>query len=80
MSVTPIEHLHGHNYCIKQERYKIADYIIDQQYADDIEFISNKKHHKESDKKYCSNFKNNKLDYEWKKQYVIQLTEHTQND
>ena len=41
--LTPIEHLHDHNYCIKQDKNTITDYIIDQQYADDIGFISNNK-------------------------------------
>ena len=41
MFLAPIEHLHDHNYCIKQYIDTITDYIIDQQYADDIEFISN---------------------------------------
>ena len=36
MFLTPIEHLHDHN-------YTITDYVIDQQYADDIGFISNNK-------------------------------------
>ena len=43
MFITPIEHLHDHNYCIKQDKNTITDYIIDQQYADDIGFISNNK-------------------------------------
>ena len=43
MFLTPIEHLHDHNYCIKQDKYNITDYIIDQQYAHDIGFISNNK-------------------------------------
>ena len=47
---TPIEHLHDHNYCIKQDKNNITDCIIDQQYADDIGFISN-------NEKYCSNYK-----------------------
>ena len=41
MFLTPIEHLHDHNYCIKQDKDTISDYIIDQQYADEIGFISN---------------------------------------
>ena len=36
MFLTPIEHLHDHNYCIKQDKNTVTDYIIDQQYADDI--------------------------------------------
>ena len=43
MLLTPIEHLHDHNYCIEQDKNTITDYIIDQRYADDIGFISNNK-------------------------------------
>ena len=43
MFLTPFEHLHDHNYCIKQDKNIVPDYIIDQQYADDIGFISNNK-------------------------------------
>ena len=43
MFLAPFEHLHEHNYCIKQDKNIVADYIIDQQYADDIGFISNNK-------------------------------------
>ena len=43
MFLTPIEHLHDHNYSTKQDKDSITDYIIDQQYADDIGFISNNK-------------------------------------
>ena len=43
MFLTPIEHLHDHNYCIKQDKDTISDCIIDQQYADEIESISNDK-------------------------------------
>ena len=43
MFLTPFEHLHDHNYCIKQEKTIVTDYIIDQQYADDVGFISNNK-------------------------------------
>ena len=43
MFLTPFEHLHDHNYCIKQDKNIVTDYIIDQQYADDIGFISNNK-------------------------------------
>ena len=43
MFLSPIEHLHDHNYCIKQDKNTVTDYIIDQQYADDIGFISNNK-------------------------------------
>ena len=43
MFLAPIEHLHDDNYCIKQDKNTITDYIIDQQYADDIGFISNNK-------------------------------------
>ena len=64
MFLTPIEHLHDHNYCIKQDKNTITDYIIDQQYADDIGFISKKKkHHRQSDEKYCYNLRRKKLDY-----------------
>ena len=41
--LTPIEHIHDHNYCIKQNKNDITYYIIDQQYADDIGFMSNNK-------------------------------------
>ena len=41
MFLRPIEHLHDHNYCIKQDKNTITDYMIDQQYADDIGFIIN---------------------------------------
>ena len=44
MFLTPIEHLHDHNYFMKQDKNTITDYIIDQQYADDIGFISNYKY------------------------------------
>ena len=40
MFLAPIEQLHDHNYCIKQDKNTIIDYIIDQQYADDIGFMS----------------------------------------
>ena len=43
MFLTPFEHLHDHNYCIKQDKNIVTDYIIDQKYADDIGFISNNK-------------------------------------
>ena len=43
MFLASIEHLHDHNYCIKQDKNTITDYINDQQYADDIGFISKKK-------------------------------------
>ena len=43
MLLTPTEHLHDHNYCIKQDKNTITDYIIDQQYVDDIGIISNTK-------------------------------------
>ena len=43
MFLTPIEHLHDNNYCIKQDKNTITDYIIDQQYADDIGFICDNK-------------------------------------
>ena len=43
MFLAPFEHLHDHNYCIEQDKNTITDYIIDQQYADDIGFISNNK-------------------------------------
>ena len=41
--LSPIEHIHYHNYCLKQDKDHITDYIIDQHYADDIRFISNSK-------------------------------------
>ena len=41
--LTPIEHLHDHNYCIKHDKNNITDYVIYQQYADNIGFISNNK-------------------------------------
>ena len=34
MFLTPFEHLYDHNYCIKQDKNIVTDYIIDQQYAD----------------------------------------------
>ena len=43
MFLAPIEHLHDHNYCIKQDKNTVTEYIIDQQYVDDIGFISNNK-------------------------------------
>ena len=43
MFLAPIEHLHDHNYFIKQDKNIVTDYIIDQQYADDIGFISKNK-------------------------------------
>ena len=43
MFLTPFEHPHDHNYCIKQDKNIVTDNIIDQQYADDIGFISNNK-------------------------------------
>ena len=43
MILTPIEYPHDLNYCIKQDKDTITDYIIDQRYADDIGFISNNK-------------------------------------
>ena len=41
MFLTPIERLLDHIYCTKHGKNSIPDYIIDQQYADDIGFISN---------------------------------------
>ena len=43
MFLAPFEHLYDHNYCIKRDKNIVTDYIIDQQYADDIGFISNNK-------------------------------------
>ena len=43
MFLAPFEHLYDHNYCIKQDKNIVTDYIIDQRYADDIGFISNNK-------------------------------------
>ena len=43
MFLAPFEYLHDHNYCIKQDKNIVTDYIIDQQYVDDIGFISNNK-------------------------------------
>ena len=43
MFLTPIEHLHDHNYCIEHDKNIVTDYIIGQQYTDDIGFISNNK-------------------------------------
>ena len=64
MFLAPIEHLHDHNYCIEQDKNNITDYIIDQQYADDIGLISsNKNIIDKAIKKYCSHFKRKKLDY-----------------
>ena len=47
MFLTPFEHHHDHNCCIKQDKDIVSDYIIDQQYADDIGFISNNKNIKD---------------------------------
>ena len=44
MFLTPIEQLHDHDYCMKQDKKNITDYIIYQKYADDIGLISNNKH------------------------------------
>ena len=43
MFLIPIEYLHYHNYCIKQDKNTVTDYIINQKYAVDIGFISNNK-------------------------------------
>ena len=43
MYLTPIEHLYEYNYCTKQDKNNTTYYIIDQQYTDDIGFISNNK-------------------------------------
>ena len=43
MFLTPIEHFHEHNYSIKQDKNTVTDYIIVQQYAYGIGFISNNK-------------------------------------
>ena len=43
MLIAPVEHLHDNNCCIKQDNNNITSYIIDQQYADDIGFISHNK-------------------------------------
>ena len=43
MFLVPVEHLYEHNYCIKQDKNIVTDYIIDQQYANDIGTFSNNK-------------------------------------
>ena len=78
MFLTPFEHLHDHNYCIKQDKNIVTDYIIDQQYADDIGFISNNKNIiNEAMKNIAPILEERNLTInERKKQYDIQLTEH----
>ena len=79
--LTHIEHLDDRNYCIKQDKNTITNYIIDQQYADDIGFISNNKNI------ICKAMKNiapilkerTLIINEKKKQYSIQLTERKKN-
>ena len=77
MFLAPFEHLHDHNYCIKQDKDIVTDYIIDQQYADNIGFISNNKDiiHK-ARKNIAPILEERNLTINEKKQYNIQLTEH----
>ena len=79
MFLAPIEHLHDHNYCIKQDKNTITDYIIDQQYIDDIGFISNNKNIIDKAMKNIAPTleERNLTINEREKQYNIQLTEHT---
>ena len=78
MFLTPFEHLHDHNYCIKQDKNIVTNYIIDQQYADDIGFISNNKNIINKAMKDIAPIleERNLTINEEKKQYNIQLTEH----
>ena len=78
MFLTPFEHLHDHNYCIKHEKNIVTDYIIDQQYADDIGFISNNKNIINKAMKNIAQIleERNLTINEREKQYNIQLTEH----
>ena len=78
MFLTPFEHLHDHNYCKKQDKDIVPDYIIDQQYADEIGFFSNNKDI--IDKAMKTNtpiLEERNLTINEKKRYNIQLTEHT---
>ena len=78
MFLTPIEHLHGHNCCTKQNKHTITDYLIDQQYADDIGFISNNKNIiDKAMKNIAPIIEERNLTINVKKQYNIQLTEHS---
>ena len=74
MFQTPIEHLHDHNYCIKPDKNTITD----QQYADDIGFISNNKNIIENAMKNIAPVleERNLTINEEKKQYNGQSTEH----
>ena len=77
MFITPIEHLHDHKYCIKQDKNNITDHKIDQQYEDDIGFISNNKDIiNKVMKNIASILKEKNLTMNGKKQSNIQLTEH----
>ena len=78
MFLTPFENLHDHNYCIKQDKNIVTDYIIDQQYADDIGFISNNKDIRNKAMKIIAQIleERNLTINEKKKKYNIQLTEH----
>ena len=79
MFLTPFEHLHDHNYCLKQDKNIVPDYIIDQQYADDIGSISNNKDIINKAMKTITPIleEKNLTINDFKKQYNIQLTEHT---
>ena len=78
MFLTPIEHLNDHNYCIKQDTNTTTGYIIDQQYADDIGFISNNKNiiNKAMRNSAQITEQGNLTINAKKTQYNIQLTEH----
>ena len=78
MFLTPIEHLHDHNHCIKHDKYTITDYIIDQKYTDDIGFISNNENITyRAIKNIVQILEDRNLTInEKKKKYNIQLTEH----
>ena len=78
MFLTPIEHFHDHNYSIKQDKNIVTDYIIDQQYADNIGFISNNKKIIDKAMKNIAQIieVRNLTINEEKKQCNIQLTEH----
>ena len=65
MFLTPIEHFHEHNYCIKQDKNNVTDYIIVQQYADDIGFISNNKNIIDKAMKNIANFEFYCISYSW---------------
>ena len=69
-------HLHVHNFCIKQDKDTTTDYIIDQQYADDIGFNSNNKNIiSKAIKNIAPILEERNLTISEKKQYNIRLTE-----